>query len=401
MNFDHRAKWQDDECVSICNICKVEFDQLNRKHHCRLCGLVVCATCSPHNLIIPKEELVRRPRPFWDVLSSDDDDFREPQRTCSSCEPKLRSEQTQLKALVSRCNQETVVDSDSTSILMPQLSFYLENEIRNAALMASRMGAAGAPERIPKEMLNIACGVVFLTILKVGLGFSGRYGTGIVVSRLPDESWSAPSAVTISGIGWGFQAGGELTDVMLVLTSDAAVETFKSRGQVSVGAELGVSAGPFGRSVGSDFTAGDKGAAHAFSYAHAQGIFMGASLEACVFTQRKDVNQAFYGEDRSASQLLSGDVPRPRGAEPLYKALDNIMYDGLVPFDVTEGRIREYSAVDSSIHPSRRPGNGRFIRGGGVVGSSHLYGSRTVPVEYYNFGGEDNESPSKDGGSVM
>ena len=136
---------------------------------------------------------------------------------------------------------------------------------------------------------------------------------------------------------------------MLILSTDSAVETFKSRGQVSVGAELGVSAGPYGRSVESDITAGNKGAAHAFSYAHSQGLFFGASLEACAFAQRKDVNRAFYGQRVGASALLSGDHPRPRGAEPLYKALDSILYEGSVPFDVTERRVREYQSVEQGL----------------------------------------------------
>lgn len=39
-----------------------------------------------------------------------------------------------------------------------------------------------------------------------------RYGSGIVVAKLADGRWSAPSAVTISGVGWGLQVGAELTD---------------------------------------------------------------------------------------------------------------------------------------------------------------------------------------------
>ena len=37
---------------------------------------------------------------------------------------------------------------------------------------------------------------------------------------------------------------------MLILSTESAVNTFKSRAQISVGAELGVSVGPVGRSIG-------------------------------------------------------------------------------------------------------------------------------------------------------
>ena len=96
---------------------------------------------------------------------------------------------------------------------------------------------------------------------------TARYGTGIVLSRLHDDTWSAPSAIMMSGLGWGIQFGTEVSDVMLILTSDGAVEAFKSTGQLTVGAELGVSVGPVGKSVETDVTLGNRGAAHAFSYA--------------------------------------------------------------------------------------------------------------------------------------
>lgn len=347
--------------------CSSLFDWSNPKHHCRLCGLIFCDSCSRHKLIVPEEDLVIRPRGFLvDLVSQEEDDFREPQRICNKCAPALEDKQDRLKAEVSRCNMETSVDVDDGSVLLPQINFFMENEIRNAATMIHRMSNQEGEERIPADMLEIAKGVAFLTVAKVGMMFTARYGTGIVVSRLDDGSWSAPSAITISGFGWGLQFGGELTDVMLILTTDGAVEAFKSRGQLSVGAELGVSAGPYGRSVESDLTAGNKGAAHAFSYAHSQGLFIGASLEACVIGQRKDVNRTFYGQRVKAGDLLAGGHSRPRGAEVLYKALDSILYNGDVPFEVTEARAREYQSISSGQRSSEvsAPGiGGADIRG--------------------------------------
>lgn len=34
--------------------------------------------------------------------------------------------------------------------------------------------------------------------------------TGIVIARLPDGSWSAPSAIGTAGAGFGFQVGAEM-----------------------------------------------------------------------------------------------------------------------------------------------------------------------------------------------
>lgn len=98
------------------------------------------------------------------------------------------------------------------------------------------------------------------TILKAGFVFSGKAGSGIVVARLPDGSWSAPSCIATAGVGWGLQIGAgeshplvftlvrpdmrtvlisvDLTEVVIVLNSDDAVKAFSRGGNVTVGGEL-------------------------------------------------------------------------------------------------------------------------------------------------------------------
>jgi lipid-binding SYLF domain-containing protein len=162
------------------------------------------------------------------------------------------------------------------------LDFYLDTEIQKAANILNNFKSTLDGQGVPRKLLSLARGVVFFTIVKVGFVFTGRYGSGLIVAKLPDGKWSAPSAVQITGLGWGLQVGAELTTVMLILATDSAVNAFKSNAQISVGAELGVSVGPLGRSLETDVTAGREGAAHAFSYAQSKGLFVGASLEVCV-----------------------------------------------------------------------------------------------------------------------
>ncbi|KUJ22747.1 FYVE-domain-containing protein [Mollisia scopiformis] len=54
-------RWQPDAEVTTCPICRSVFAFFNRKHHCRKCGKVVCAACSPHRITIPREYIVRPP----------------------------------------------------------------------------------------------------------------------------------------------------------------------------------------------------------------------------------------------------------------------------------------------------------------------------------------------------
>ncbi|KAL8971086.1 MAG: hypothetical protein Q9197_003469 [Variospora fuerteventurae] len=52
-------RWQPDSEVTSCPICGKGFGFLFRKHHCRKCGRVVCANCSPHRITIPRQFIVQ------------------------------------------------------------------------------------------------------------------------------------------------------------------------------------------------------------------------------------------------------------------------------------------------------------------------------------------------------
>lgn len=72
---------------------------------------------------------------------------------------------------------------------------------------------------IPREVLENAKGLAIFTIFKAGFLFSARAGTGLVIAKLDDGTWSAPSAIGTAGLGVGGQAGAEVTDFLIVLNS--------------------------------------------------------------------------------------------------------------------------------------------------------------------------------------
>jgi hypothetical protein len=64
-------RWVKDRDRHTCSVCTNAFTLLNRRHHCRLCGEVVCSKCSPH-----KESIIS---PFLFDMK------KEPVRICSTC----------------------------------------------------------------------------------------------------------------------------------------------------------------------------------------------------------------------------------------------------------------------------------------------------------------------------
>jgi hypothetical protein len=95
--------WQPDAEVSQCPVCGRNFTFLFRKHHCRKCGRVVCAACSPHRITIPRQFIVHQPSElsnFIDLTGEEDNSLSpfgplrnpalgggEEVRVCNPCVP--------------------------------------------------------------------------------------------------------------------------------------------------------------------------------------------------------------------------------------------------------------------------------------------------------------------------
>ncbi|KAJ3110755.1 hypothetical protein HDU96_006296 [Phlyctochytrium bullatum] len=172
----------------------------------------------------------------------------------------------------------------------------------------------GLDQIIPPDIIAQAKGIAILSVVKAGFLFSGRGGAGLVVARLEDGSWSAPSAIGTAGFGAGGQIGIEVTDFVIILNTMEAVRAF------SLGGNNKVAAGPVGRNAEAAGTLGKLSAI--YSYSKTRGLFVGVSIEGSVIVERKETNAAFYRRKVSAKEILSGQVPPPPAAEELYRALN-------------------------------------------------------------------------------
>ncbi|WQF83857.1 Putative SH3 domain, ysc84 actin-binding domain, SH3-like domain superfamily [Colletotrichum destructivum] len=183
---------------------------------------------------------------------------------------------------------------------------------------------AFSPDKIiPPSVLANAKGLAILTVLKAGFLGSGRFGSGLVVSRLPDGSWSAPSAIGTAGAGFGGQIGFELTDFVFILNDASAVKTFAQAGSLTLGGNVSIAAGPVGRNAEAAGAASLKSVAGIFAYSKTKGLFAGVSLEGSVIIERRDANEKLYGTRYTAAQILTGSVRSPPQAAPLMTILNS------------------------------------------------------------------------------
>jgi lipid-binding SYLF domain-containing protein len=180
-------------------------------------------------------------------------------------------------------------------------------------------------------VLANAKGLAILTVIKAGFLGSARFGSGLVIARLPDGSWSAPTAIATGGAGFGGQIGFELTDFVFILNDASAVKTFSQAGSLTLGGNVSIAAGPVGRNAEAAGAASLRSVAGIFSYSKTKGLFAGVSLEGSAIVERKDANAKLYGRQVSARELLTGAERPPPAAAPLLAILNSRAFNGLPP----------------------------------------------------------------------
>ncbi|KAI1009013.1 hypothetical protein LB504_001389 [Fusarium proliferatum] len=102
--------------------------------------------------------------------------------------------------------------------------------------------------KIPRQVLKSAAGLVIFTAFRSGAQFSWGSGSGVVVARQPDGSWSPPSSFAVNTLSVGFMVAMDIYDCVCVLRTPEAVAAF-TKSRVSFGGEVAVTAGPVGTGV--------------------------------------------------------------------------------------------------------------------------------------------------------
>ena len=277
---------------------------------------------------------------------------------------------------------------------------------------------------IPAKLLQQAKGIAIVTSAKGGLGFAGfEFGTGLVVARRNDGSslddWSAPCAIGIGGFAWGALIGAQVSDHVFLLMTEDAVRLFSSeKGRsIQLGADIGVALGPLGRSAEADLGASSlsrtldgtnrvgPSIAPIYTYSLSKGLYAGLSLDGRILMTRDRVNEKFYGRTISAYEILSGQVPSPPAAQPLYDALKRCrVYGGSGSGNTGLGGQTSMSGGidDGGYNVPSSGGGGLMERLSHTTGAGLPISATNAPSRYsspnrYNLSGrEENLTPGYD-----
>jgi lipid-binding SYLF domain-containing protein len=172
---------------------------------------------------------------------------------------------------------------------------------------------ASLPEQeIPPALLKNAEGLAVIpNVIKAGFVIGGSYGKGVLLVRDAQGRWSPPIFLRLAAGSFGWQAGAQSTDVVLVFKTRRSIEGL-TRGTFTLGADAAVAAGPVGRR-GEAATDIDL-KAEILSYSRSRGLFAGVSLEGSKLDVDHKADAEFYGRNVSAEEIMQGKVTPPAQA---------------------------------------------------------------------------------------
>lgn len=168
------SPWEFDVLQPYCTSCRDDFNPINRRHHCRLCGKIFCNKCSNQRALIPPSSIVLSPQagkkagpqshesvsfspdPDPDrMLTYVDEDqqllygkgleerfqlARQPLRVCRPCHNQLQPIQDELRNANSNAMRFNHVDpTDARRFFNSPLAFTLGHEVRKAAYTLNNM----------------------------------------------------------------------------------------------------------------------------------------------------------------------------------------------------------------------------------------------------------------------
>jgi lipid-binding SYLF domain-containing protein len=184
-----------------------------------------------------------------------------------------------------------------------------ENEVVPAEQRVEIKGKQRVVKKIPQEVIRNAVGLCIFTTMRTGLWVSGAGGSGVLVARLEDGSWSPPSGVLLHTAGLGFLVGVDIYDCVIVINTREALRAFENP-RFTVGGEFSAVAGPVGAG-GLLETEIHKRQAPVFNYIKSRGFYAGVQVDGTVIIERNDENETFYGERLPAKDILAGKVRHP------------------------------------------------------------------------------------------
>ncbi|KAK3053065.1 hypothetical protein LTR09_005691 [Extremus antarcticus] len=150
-------------------------------------------------------------------------------------------------------------------------------------------------KKISPAIIANAKGLAIFSGFRGGMYLAGAGGSGVVIARLPNNTWSAPSAFSVRSGSVGIVYGFDMYDCVCVLNTPAAVDAY-AHPEVDLGM-----AAKFGGSNGGDGEA-------VMTFTKSRGLYGGVTVDGTVIKEKADVNAGMFGVGVTSAKILKGEV---------------------------------------------------------------------------------------------
>jgi lipid-binding SYLF domain-containing protein len=133
-------------------------------------------------------------------------------------------------------------------------------------------------------------------IVRAGFIFGGSGGRGVLVAR-DGRTWAGPAFYNLATASVGFQAGVDVSEVIIVVMTDKGLNSLLAS-TFKIGGDASIAAGPVGAGARSTITA------DLISFTRAKGVWGGVNLDGTVVSTNIPWNDAFFG----GNNLLPPDI---------------------------------------------------------------------------------------------
>jgi lipid-binding SYLF domain-containing protein len=170
-----------------------------------------------------------------------------------------------------------------------------------------------------EELLRKARAVVVCpNIFRAGFILGGEGGGCLMLARDAQGGWSDPAFYTLGSGSFGFQAGVQSAEVMMLVMTQGGLNALLNS-QFKFGADAGLTVATLGAGVnGSLSTALD---ADIVSISKTEGLYGGISLQGSILNSDSGTDADYYAANYDARQIVLGLQGTNPGANPLRAAL--------------------------------------------------------------------------------
>jgi lipid-binding SYLF domain-containing protein len=154
---------------------------------------------------------------------------------------------------------------------------------------------------------NARAVLIFPSLVKGGFIFGAEGGDGVLLRR-SGRGWSSPAFYSMGSASFGFQAGLQDAQVVMIIMTDRALRSIE-RSKFKFGAGAGLTVVTLGAGVEGASSGNLSG--DIVLWSKSKGVYGGISINGSVVAPESDTNADFYGHGVTVQEILSNRVSNP------------------------------------------------------------------------------------------